>query len=794
VSFDSFYDRRTAYRFEVNPDGVRRDAALSAGARRGGGGGGGGGGAGGGGRGAGGGGGGGALGGQEGDLAWDAVWEAATSTDPDGWSVEMRIPFSQLRFGSAEEQVWGLQIERLIDRRQEWAQFSFTPKSEQGGIPAYGELRDLRGIRPGRPLELTPYVLSQGQFLGSPASALAGSREFGGNVGLDLKYRVASNATLTATVNPDFGQVEVDPAVINLTAFETRFEERRPFFVEGSSMFEYAGTLFGPPRNTSGSLLYTRRMGRAPQVEPDADDFDFPDSTTILGAAKLSAKSANGWSVGTLNVLTGREDGRYLDAAGAERHALAEPRANYFVTRVSRELRQGQSSIGGLLTAVNRDLTTDAARSVLHASAYTGGVDFAHEFAGRSWILTGFLAGSRVAGAPEAIRATQESSQRYFQRPDASDVTLDPARRTLEGMATTVQLRKTAGLHWRSDTWVQMISPGFEINDIGFLQRADRRGFGQSLWYWERTPGRILREWRLINSMAYARNFDGDVIDHQYRSQLSLTHLSYWELEIEGQYEPRRTDDRLTRGGPLAIRPATWTSSVSLQTDPRKPVFGQVRAEAMGDRVGSHQRTVGALVNIRTSSRWNVSLGPNLLRVFQDAQYVTEVEDAAMAATGGYRRIFAPLRQTEFSLVTRVNYTFTPDLSLEVYLQPLVSNGRYADPKEFQRPSAYEFLVYGRDIGTIARVGGDYLVDPDGAGPLQPFTFENPTFTTRSLRGNAVFRWEYRPGSTLYVVWQQDRLNEDVMSDFSVRRGLGSLFGTGANNSLVVKWTYWLNP
>jgi hypothetical protein len=581
--------------------------------------------------------------------------------------------------------------------------------------------------------------------------------------------------------------------VINLTAFETRFEERRPFFVEGSSAFEFGSNIFGTPRMSAGSLLYTRRMGRAPQIEFDDEPAHVPSAATILGAAKLSAKSASGWSVGVLNALTGRETGRFIDATGVERPSVVEPRTSYLVARVNRELRQGRTAIGGMLTSVNRDLVSEAARSALHASAYTGGVDFVHEFADRTWMLTGFLAGSRVTGSANAIRSTQEASRRYFQRPDASHVVLDPARRSLGGLAGTLQLRKTAGLHWRSDTWVQMISPGFEINDIGFLQRADRRGFGQSVWYWERTPGRVLREWRLINSVAYARNFGGDVIDHQYRSQLQLTYLSYWELELTGQYEPRRVDDRFTRGGPLERRPAMWNYSVSLQSDPRKPVFGQAEADMTADRAGSYERSLGVTVNIRTSPRWNASFGPRLTRGFQDAQYVTAVEDATMTATGGTRYVFAPLRQTELSLVTRVNYTFTPDLSFELYLQPLVANGRYGAPKEFQRPSGYEFLEYGRDLGVAERLGAEYIVDPDGAGSAQPFLVPDATFTTRSLRGNAVLRWEYRPGSTLYVVWQQDRLNEDVMPNFGVGRALGSLFGTGANNTLVVKWTYWLN-
>jgi hypothetical protein len=712
--------------------------------------------------------------------------------DEDGWTAEMRIPFSQLRFGAAEEQVWGLQIERILHRRQEWSQFSFTPKSEPGGIPAYGELRQLQDLRPGRRLELVPYVLGESHLSRAIDTSALKPREFGGNVGLDLRYRITSNLTLTATANPDFGQVEVDPAVINLTAFETRFEEKRPFFVEGASLFDFGGAVVGEPRQTAGSLLYTRRMGRSPQVDIEARHADIPPVTTILGAAKLSGKTADGWSFGVLNVVTGQETARLVDTFGATRETLAEPRTNYFVASVSRELREGQTAIGALLTSVDRDQSANAAAS-LRAGAYTGGLDFQHEFANRTWIVTGFLAGSRVTGGADAIRATQESSTRYFQRPDASHVLVDPTRTSLSGSAATLQLRKTAGLHWRSDTWLQMITPGFEINDIGFLQRADRRGFGQSLWYWERTPGRVLREWRAINSVSYVRNFGGDVVDYQYRSQLQLTLLNYWELTVTGQYEPQRSDDRFTRGGPLEMRPATRQSSLWLQSDPRLPIFGQVRGQLIADRAGGYERTLDALINVRTSPRWNLSIGPNLKRAFVDAQYVTDVADPAMRATYGRRYVFAPLRQSEVSLVARLNYTFSPELSLEVYLQPLVGDGRYGAPKEFQRPRGYEFLTYGREIGTVQRKENGYLIDPDGNGQLAPFSVPDETFTTRSLRGNAVLRWEYRPGSTLYVVWQQDRLNEDLMEPFSVGRAFGSLLNSRGNNTIVVKWTYWLN-
>lgn len=765
ISLDSFYDRRTAFRFEVNPSGVRRDAAISGGSTTG-----------------------------DGDLAWDAVWQAATSVDAGGWSAEMRIPLSQLRFGVADEQVWGMQIERVIDRRQETAMSSFTPKSELGGIPAFGDLTGLSGLRPGRKLELIPYAISTARLADTPNNPFVGDHQLTGNAGLDARYRITSNLTLSATANPDFGQVEVDPAVINLTAFETRFEEKRPFFVEGASSFKFGGNVGGPSAVAS-SLLYSRRLGRAPQVDLGVPQRDVPDTTAILGAVKLTGKTAGGWSMGVLNALTNEENGRYLDAQGTERKGLVEPRTNYFVTRINRELRRGQTQMGGMFTSTNRDLAGDtAAINTLRANAVTGGVDFTHEFAHRTWTLKGFLVGSHVDGSAQVISSTQRSSTRYYQRPDTRSVTFNPNATSLSGSAASVQLNKSAGLHWTTDSWVQMISPGFEINDIGFLQRADRRAFGQGVTYNQRRPGRILRDWRLVNYINYAQNSDGDEIDYFYRTQLVMTNLNYWQLDLNAWYEPKRTDDRFTRGGPLEMRPANWRYSAAVRSDPRKSITGNGEVAAIEDRAGSWMHSWTATADVRVSPRWNMTIGPKLTKVFADAQYVSTVVDPAMTSTFGSRYIFSTLRQTELSLVTRLNYTFTPNLSFELYAQPLVSHGDYGTPKEFQTPKGYRFATYGEDIGTISKNGTKYTVDPDGAGPASPFSVNDRSFTTRSLRGNAVLRWEYRPGSTLYAVWQQDRLNNEFLNDFSVGSAFGSVFEGHANNVFAVKWSYWLNP
>ncbi|HEV2131433.1 MAG TPA: DUF5916 domain-containing protein [Longimicrobiaceae bacterium] len=769
ISLDSYRDRRTAYRFDVNPAGVRRDAFFTAESYE-------------------------SPWSEQAALSWDAVWEAATAVDEGGWTVEIRIPFSQLRFSPAEEQSWGIQIERIIDREQETAVFAFTPKAERGGIAAFGELSGLRGIRPGRRLEVLPYLVSRGEFVPPGTNPYQRAEEFALSGGLDAKYRLASNLTLSATLNPDFGQVEVDPAVINLTAFETRLEEKRPFFVEGAGSFDFAGAAQGSPASEPANLFYSRRIGRTPQIGVPSRAADLPEATRILGAAKLSGKPAAGWSVGVLDALTAAEYGRYRDAEGADRETLVEPRTNYFVGRVNRELREGQTAIGGILTAVNRDLASEAAIASLRSAAYVGGIDFQHEWASRGWMLSGYFAASEVFGREQAITRTQRSPTRYFQRPDADHLQIDPDATSLGGYAAQLQLEKRAGKHITGDLVLWAVSPGYETNDLGLLFGADRvRGLA-ALEYAQRQPGRVLRSWRARMHSVLGQNYGGDRVEEVVGMWTQLQHLSYWSLVLWGDYSSETMNDRFTRGGPLVRLPARWTGSVGIGSDPRKPVLVRASVLSAGDRAGERSLEGSLSLGVRPSPRWSLSAGPRLRRVEAPAQYVTAVPDPEMAATYGRRYVFAPLDLTELSLQTRLNLTFTPDLSLELYAQPLLSHGSFGTPRELAAPRTFEFHEYGAQTGTLTRLEDGYEIDPDGAGPAEVFRVPDRSFDTRSLRGNAVLRWEYRPGSTLFLVWQQRRWNDDLTNSFHVGRAADALWSARPENVLVLKWTYWFNP
>ncbi|HEY2955155.1 MAG TPA: DUF5916 domain-containing protein [Candidatus Eisenbacteria bacterium] len=730
VLIDSYHDHRTAFGFEVNPVGVRRDEIRTV---------------------------------DVDDNSWDPVWDAATRVDSAGWTAELRIPFSQLRFSASRLQTWGIQLERVIGRTQEYAVSTFIPKSERGGVPLYGHLDGLEGIRPGKRLELLPYSLARSSFVDPGVNPFRANPDQSAAAGLDLLYRVTSSLTLNAAINPDFGQVEVDPAVVNLGVYETFFQEKRPFFIEGSEIFD-----FGAAGTSGGQIFYSRRIGRAPSLFPPVDASDTPDATTILGAGKLSGKPG-GWSVGALEAVTDKEEARYRTATVPDGKYPVEPLSNYFVGRARREWRGGQSTFGGIVTAVNRDLASDPLRAALHSSAYAGGVDFRHEWAKRTWAVYGDAELSRVQGSSQAILATQGRSNHFFQRPDADHLEVDSAATSLTGYSINLQASKQSGQHWRGSFGTAFTSPKYEVNDLGFSYRTDRRDFQTSLTYLQNKPGKMWRRWNVTGSGRLERNYD-------WQSILSYAALSsyaqtpgYWSVQPAVTRFFRAHDDRLTRGGPLATRPAWWSGGITAASDVRKPLVGSLNLS--GDRYesGGWDWSTGINLTIQKSTRWNLTLGPAVSHVHSMAQWVTTLADSTYIPTYGRRYIFAPLEQTSVGLETRLNVTFTPSLSLETYVQPLLSSADYRDPKQLVAPNTYDFAPYSKPV-------------------------RNRDFNQRTLRGNAVLRWEWRRGSTIYVAWQQRRTDLAGLGDFGLDRDSRALFETRPDNIYLVKVNYWFAP
>ena len=780
VHFDSYHDHRTSYRFAINPSGARRDQAASGGA---------------------------SLAG--GDGSWNPVWEVKTTKTDKGWFVEMRIPFSQLRFRQDEEQVWGLQLERKLRPVQENTLWAYTPRSQAQGQGRFGHLRGIRGIKAGRKLEVMPYVGGRAEFVAAPRNAAANfdnpfrsGSDYFTTGGLDLKYKMTSNLTVDATVNPDFGQVEVDPAVINLTAFETRFAERRPFFVEGAEIFD-----FGSPGGAQ--VMYSRRIGRPPRgsVPGGAVYSVTPGATTILGAGKLSGKTASGWSMSVLDAVTASEKATWLGADRMERETEIEPRTNYFAGRARREMRNGQTTLGFLATAVNRELDGSPLEGSVHRQAYSGGVDLSHEFLDRTWDLDLILSPSWVGGTTAALTATQRSSARYFHRPDAGDyIDLDTTRTSLSGYAFRASLNKQAGfLRW--ETVAQGVSPGYEVNDLGFQNNADRVAVETTVGYEQPARGAFFRNWNLYGTSEAAWNYAGDRIHTGFitRGQGQLPNFS--TVTGRAAFYPRRLNQRLTRGGPLTEDPTLWVGSLGLNTDTRTRMTGRFGTDASRDGSGAWSWGANATVQYKATETMDLSVGPSLSNSWSTAQYVGVYTDPAAAATFGRRYVFANLRQTTLSLDTRLNVTLTPEISFELFAQPFLSSGDYEGLKALNAARTFDFLTYGVAPGstlTPVEDGRRFALDADATGPARSFTVDNRDFNVRSRRANAVFRWEWRAGSTLYLVWQQSRdgrLNAtdpdrpyDHVGGFDFGRDAGDLFGLRSDNILLIKASYWLNP
>jgi hypothetical protein len=744
------------------------------------------------------------LGGANPDESWDPVWEVATATDSLGWTAELRIPFSQLRFPRGADQTWGLQIYRVVHRLNEVSMWSYYPATESGGPAFFGHLEGLTIEASPAKGELLPYAVARNERLGTadPGSPFYSTNDLGARFGADVKYLLTSNLTLNGAINPDFGQVEVDPAVVNLTAFETYYPEKRPFFVEGSGYFLFGG-LWCYACNGSGlGLFYSRRIGRSPQgagLAYGAGEYaDVPDNATILGAAKVTGRTGSGWSMGFLEAMTARENASVAASDGTFFPTEVEPFTNYFVGRVAKDYLGGNLQVRGMATSVIRDLGDPDLALRLARHAESGGLDSEWWFGQRSyrWAMT--VAMSQVAGDSMAMLGVQHSSARYFQRPDRGNGSnglftdaYDPGLTAIRGWAVESRLSREAG-DWLWEVNAGARSPGFETNDLGYLRRADYLWQSANVLRRRTTPEWIFRRWILLAGGQQQYNFDGDRTDLQGRIYAEGTFRNYLTVTTFASHILATLDDQLTRGGPVVRYPARTGWTVQLQTDTRKSLAADVAMQLGWNAEGARDRHLEAGITIRPVSNLSVRLGPMVDRWQSTAQYVTAVADSTATAFYGTRYVFADLTQNTLGFDMRVSAAFTPTLTFDLYVQPLIASGAYTNFKEFVEPREMAKQVYGTDVGTITREDGGYVVDPDAGGPAAPFTFADPDFNFRSLRGNAVLRWEFRPGSTLYVVWTHTRSDVEPIGTIDLGHDLHALMDAPADNVFLVKLSYWI--
>ncbi len=742
-----------------------------------------------------------------GDPSWDPIWESAARVDDDGWTAEMRIPLSQLRF-SPESDTWGLQIWRYIDRLNEQVMWSFRPLDAPGGPAFYGHLEGLDIASQPRQIEALPYIVTGSRNQrGAADDPYGDDRSLRLGVGGDLKVLLTSNLTLDATINPDFGQVEVDPSVLNLSAFETFYDEKRPFFVAGRSAFSFGGMrCYFCSNSSSLNAFYSRRIGRPPQLNgavfADAEFADAPENTSILGAAKITGRTDGGYTVGILDAVTGRESARFVTGIGADEETqIVEPLTNYFVGRVKKEFRAGATTVGGIVTSVARRTGDPLVAERLHGHAEAVGVDWRHTWKGREYSWMGNAMVSNAAGSPDALLRTQRSSARYFQRPDREvtgdglfDTGYDPDRTSMRGYGLFTRIGKDSGGILRWEAMANVRSPGFENNDISFLSRTDYVWLNGNIAGSFTTPTGWYRNIFASFGGALEHNYDGDRTRTALQAYYGMELHNYWRIRAFWIHQDPALDDRLTRGGPVVRRHGHDFGHFQLSTDARAPAVFDVQirgARGIGD--GTRQFEINPGLALKPAANVFVQLSPGYRYDESSAQYVTAVDDPTATDFYGSRYVFGYIRTKTLSLSTRVNWTFTPDLTLQLFAQPFIASGDYSSFREFAAPRTLDKLVYGQDIGTIEYddATAAYTVDPDGPGSAQPFSFGDPDFTTAALRGTAVLRWEYRPGSTLFFVWTQQRSGYDATGSFDLADARSAIFDERPMNVFQVKATYW---
>jgi hypothetical protein len=750
ISLDTFNDRRTAYSFAVTAAGVRADwlhpddATFPR------------------------------------DSSYNPVWEAEVHHEPDRWTAEMKIPFSQLRFRAAEDEYrWGININRFIAHRNEDIFWIVVPKGENGWSSYFGELRGIRGIRPTRRIELLPYVAADLKLtspsLVDPDDPFADEIGAGGRAGLDAKMGLGPNLTLDATINPDFGQVEADPAVVNLTAFETQFAERRPFFIEGSQLLTGSGPTY----------YYSRRIGAAPRGEVDADFADVPSSTRILGAAKLTGRLPSRLSVGALTALTQRITADSLDLATGDRTRVpVEPLASYNLVRLEQELGENSSRIGATLSGVYRSFdATSPLADQFNRWATTGGADWNLRWDGARYELAGAAGFSAVGGEAAAIAALQQNSTHYFQRPDQDHVTLDPTRTSMLGWTASLSGGKRSG-HWRWNLASYAESPGFELNDLGLFFAGDDIGTSGQVTFNETDIGDYLHAWDLGATAYQEWNFGGARAPAGAELFGSMTLRNFWRINARSRLGFPGLDDSLTRGGPLAGVGWSYSGGVGVNNSYASRTGWSAAFDWDVHQTGPTGVSASTTLTLRPIDRLELSLSPRYLHRTSNRLYVDTI-DGAGGATFGSRYLFADVRRRELSLTTRLQVVFSPDLAVELFAQPFTSSGAFTSFGELPAANSRGVRDYGTDGTTIDEAGGVYTVT-DGT---DSFTFDDPDFTVLSLRSTLVLRWEFLPGSTLFFVWQQNRGDQLAAAD--ALGNAGDAFTSPGRNVFALKIAYW---
>jgi hypothetical protein len=755
ISFDTYLDRRTAYSFGVTAAGVRidyyhpNDFETSR------------------------------------DYSYDPVWQAETNRTANGWTTEIRIPFTQLRFNAGVEQIWGINIVRRIPARNEIAFWRLIGRNETGWSSRMGQLVGIQGIRPSRRIEMLPYVASDTRVQSEvdQDNPFADKTTTGIRAGGDVRMGLGPNLTLEATFNPDFGQVEADPAEVNLTAYETFFAERRPFFLEGTQLLNSRGN------------FYSRRIGARPLgFAPDATYVEEKSNSTILGAAKLTGRYRSGLSIAALTAFTEKETAEtFLATDNSFSEAIVAPGTWYGAGVVQQEFGNPAktSSVGYvLITGVERGLESgNFLETQFVDRAYTGIADYRIRWKGGQYDMSTFLAWSWLQGTPSAIQNQQMSSRRFYQRPDADYVDVDSTATTLSGSYFGINHSKLSGKHWLWNIDYYQEAPAYELNDVGRLGTADDRGVSADIRYRESKPGKIFRQFDVGVWHGAEWNFGGVQQSNIYELFSNTVLKNFWNVSAYVDYFLPVKSDALTRGGPLMGQGVGVAGGFSVSNRAGSRTRLRASGNLQRDEQESWSANATAGISFRPGTQWEVTIDPRIARSSNTRQYIATLEDGR-AITYNHRYVFATVDRSELSARIRVNYAITPDLTLETYAEPFAASGRFFDFGELLAPRSEHLRLYGTDGTTIS------IPDPEGERTVtadgQSFTLENLDFNARSFRSNVVLRWEWRPGSTLFAVWQQDRSARLPNGEHVRLDDVWNSLSQSGSNFFALKVNYWL--
>ena len=749
ITFDSYHDHRTGFEFDMTAGGQKIDLVLMN---------------------------------NSSDFNWNAVWKGKVGREDSAWVAEFEIPLSQLRYSSDSTQVWGMHCWRWIDRLQEESDWELQSSRGPGLLYLFGELQGIKGLPKSRRIEIMPYTLGKlNTFKKDPENPFANKgRSWFGNAGVDAKIGLSSNFTADVTVNPDFGQVESDPSVMNLSAFETFYVEKRPFFLEGANIFTFD---LG-----DASLFYSRRIGHAPSYYPSLKSneyMDFPDNTTILSAVKISGKSSNGLSVGVLQSLTANEHAT-IDSLGKRRRESVDPLTSYTIVRVQQDFKQGNTMLGGMITSTNRFID-NANLNFLNRDAVTGGLDLLHQWNDKEFYIDAKLVGSNIKGNAAAIKELQYSSARYYQRPDAENIHYDSTRTTLSGYGGRIKIGKGSKGLWRYSSEFNWRSPGLDFNDIGYLSMADIFNQTSSLSYFIVKSVSIFRTYNIGISQINNWDFGMHHLSSGGNLNINLSFLNKWNINNSLNYTSQALDTRILRGGNAMLVPSLWVNSFMLGTDPSKKLTFSLNAfaSASGNQ-SSRYYSIEPGVTIMPLNTLKFSMSVNYSGNKDNLQYID-----TKSVGNENRYILGKIDQHTLSATFRIDYNITPELSIQYYGSPFASVGKYSDFKVVTNPRDANYQNRFSVLNPILN-NNNYNVSENGSSPIA-YSFSNPDFNFDQFRSNFVFRWEYHPGSQIYFAWSQDRTEYITPGYNSVSDALGNIKNIFPRSVFLIKLNYWFS-